>query len=144
MREERNLLQVLVILLQLELRAYNRITAARIDDVTRGDFFRDAILWDDAQPHFAVGESDVFDRSLLAHFRAAFRGVIEQEFVELRPRHLIGAVRPRAKAILEIKFHALFAARSVHLAAKFFHETGAGEFLMQTEPGESLHAERQK
>src|SRR5436853_2466012 len=70
--------------------------------------------------------------------------MIEQDLVEVRARDLIGAICLRTEAVLEIKFHAVVAAGAVHLAAEFFHEPRAGEFLVETESSESLHAEGQE
>src|SRR5881394_866120 len=67
--------------------------------------------------------------------------MIEQDLVEVGTRDLIRAVGLRTKAVLEIKFHAVVAAGAVHFAAEFFHEPGPGEFLVEAESGESLHAE---
>src|SRR5205807_5560259 len=72
MREERNLLQVFVVFLELELRAYNRITAARIDDVVRGDLIggtcfcvsldeRKLVPPRDGERHAFFRKSDRFD-----------------------------------------------------------------------------------
>src|SRR5437762_4456802 len=67
--------------------------------------------------------------------------MIEQDFVEVGARYLIRAVGLRTKTVLEIKFHAVVAAGAVHFAAEFFHEPGPGEFLVEGESGEGLHAE---
>jgi hypothetical protein len=146
MREDRDLLEMLVIFLELELRAENGIPPAGVDDIARLDLLQGAVSVAprkrEHSPFFR--ELNLIDAGFLAHFGAAFRGVIEQELVEIRARYLIGAVRLRAKAVFKIELHALPAAGAVHLAPELFHKTGARELFMQTQPGESLHAERQQ
>src|SRR3954468_19832001 len=70
--------------------------------------------------------------------------MIEQQFVEVRARHLVGAIGLGSKPVFEIKLHAVAAARAVHLAPEFFHEPGASELLVQPEARERLHAKREQ
>ena len=70
--------------------------------------------------------------------------MIEQHFVEVRARDLIGAICLRTEAVLEIKFHAVVPAGAVHFAAEFFHEPRPREFFVEAESGKSLHAEGQE
>ncbi len=83
-------------------------------------------------------------RRFLAHFRAFLRRVIEQDLVELRPRHLIGAIGLRTEPVFEIKFHPVVGAGAIDGAAELLDETGPLEFLMQAEARKRLHAERQE
>src|SRR6266478_2129565 len=50
----------------------------------------------------------------------------------------------RAIAVLEIKLGSIFRARANDFATEFFHEPGAQELFVQTQPGKRLHAERQQ
>src|SRR4051812_16805233 len=70
--------------------------------------------------------------------------MIEQQLVEVRACHLVGAIGLGTKPVFEIKLHAVAAARAVHLASEFFHEAGASELLVQPETRERSHAERQQ
>ena len=70
--------------------------------------------------------------------------MVEQNFIEIGSRDLVRVISLRAEAVLEIKFHAVIATGAAHFAAEFFHEPGAGKFLVQTEPGKCLHAEGQE
>ena len=107
-------------------------------------WFAFSFLRGNLQRHFFVGEIDLLDAGFLAHFRAVLRGMIEEELVEIGARDLVGTVHLRAKAVFEIELHPIAAAGAEHFAAELFHEAGPREFLVQTEPGESLHAEREK
>lgn len=70
--------------------------------------------------------------------------MIEQHFVELGARYLIRPVGLRLKAIFKIEFCSSGTGGSIHLAAEFFHESSALEFLVQPETRECFHAEWQK
>ena len=79
---------------------------------------------------------------MLAHFRAAFGGVIEQHLVEVGPRDLIRMIGLGAKGVLEIKFGPLLGTGAKHFAPEFFHEPGAQKFFVQLEAGKRLHTKR--
>src|SRR4030095_15999170 len=69
--------------------------------------------------------------------------MIEQQLVELGPRHLIRAIALRTEAILKIKLRAFGPARGGNLAAILRHESGV-EFVADGEPIERLHAKGQE
>src|SRR5260370_14703354 len=69
--------------------------------------------------------------------------MIEQQFVEIGTRHLIGAVALRTKAVFEIKLYAFGPAGSNDLAVEVWQKR-AVEFFAHAEAIERLHAERQK
>src|SRR3954470_9846810 len=70
--------------------------------------------------------------------------MVQQKLVEISARDLVRAIGLGAKAVFEVKLYPVAAAGAVHFATEFVHEPGLGEFLMQAEPSESLHAEREK
>src|SRR5215471_374995 len=69
--------------------------------------------------------------------------MIEQQFVELRTRHLVGAIALRAETVLEIKLRALGSAGGGDFAAVLRHECGI-EFLAHPKTIECSHAEWQE
>src|SRR6266481_3238273 len=69
--------------------------------------------------------------------------MIEQQFVEIGTRHLIGAVALGTKAIFEIKLYAFGPACRHDLTAELWQKR-AVEFFADSETIEGLHAERQK
>ncbi len=142
--EDRDLLEVRIGFLELEMVAQNRVASARIDHIAGRDLFKVAVLRLQIQLHSIFEKLDALDRGFLAHLGPVFGGVIEQQLVELRPRHLIRGIGLRAEAILEIEFHPFLRTGARHLAAVFPEETGLLEFLVQTEPGKRLHADREK
>src|SRR5215472_8101243 len=69
--------------------------------------------------------------------------MIEQQFVELRTRHLVGAIALRAETVLEIKLRALGSAGGGDFAAVLRHESRI-EFLAHPQTIECSHAEGQE
>ena len=70
-------------------------------------------------------------------------GMIEQHFIELGSRHLVRPISPGSEPILKVKLGRFLSSCFRDFAAKFFDKMRA-QFFLQTEPGECLHAERQK
>src|ERR1051325_861200 len=85
-----------------------------------------------------------FNWSLLVHFRAALRRMVEQELVEITAGYLIGVIGLRAISVLEVKFCARIGARAHDFAPVLLQEASARKFCVQTEPRKCLHTERQE
>ena len=92
-----------------------------------------------------IGEKlNAIDRGLFADFGPVLGRMVEQDLVELGPRHLIGRFNLRAIPVLEIKFHSLLAAGAGHFATELSQEPGALELLLHAEASEGFHAHREK
>src|SRR5215475_908819 len=102
MREDRELLKMIVRLLNLELPSEHRAASARIDQVARSDRISRAV-GSHRQIDVVVRELDCFNLGLLAYFRAGFCRVIEQHLVEITAYDLISVIGLRAVAVLKVK-----------------------------------------
>src|SRR5215467_1299201 len=134
---------MLVGLFDFELSDKDRRASAGINKVTRPDRVRRTVR---SYRKFdaVVRELNAINRSLLAHFRAGFGGMIEQQLVEITACDLIRVIGLRAVAVLEVKLRSSVGARTHDFAPVLFQEPGAQNFLMQTQPGKSFHTERQQ
>src|SRR5438270_410852 len=140
MGEHGDFLEMLVILFEFELGAENRVSPARVDNITGADL----VPLGNRQRRAFIRKIDFIHAGFFANLSATFRGMIEQDFVEVSAGDLLRAVGLRTETVFKIKLHAVIATGAVHFAAKFFHEPGLGEFVVQSEAGERLHAERQE
>src|SRR4030095_2305680 len=91
-----------------------------------------------------VCELNRLDAGFLTHLRSALGGVIEQHLVEICPSNLVGIIGLRAITVFKVKLGPFARARAEKFAAEFFYEAGAQKLFVKTQPGERLHAERQK
>ena len=143
--EDGKLLQVRVVFLELEILADHRAAAAAIEhDSARLDLSRrqrrSLMVRPTASP---MHEVQAFDARLLGDGRAVLRGVVEEHFVELRARHLVGAFVFREQAVFEGDLDAVRPAGGGDLGAVFRQETRI-EFLDDPKPLEGFHAMRQE
>src|SRR5262249_11414809 len=102
MRENRQLLKMLVSLLDLELFPEHRSASAGIDKVTRPDRISRAI-GSHRQIDAVARELDCFNQGLLVNVRSGFGRMIEQHLVEITARHLISVIGLRTIAVLKIE-----------------------------------------
>src|SRR6516162_1089727 len=107
---------------EIEQTSQNRLPAGTIEDITRArsPFFCGRVP--PIKMHISVREFDPLDFRLFTDLCTVLARMIEQQLVELRTRHLIGAIALRAKAVLEIEFHAFRSAGGRDLAAVLRHE----------------------
>src|SRR5262245_6891783 len=70
--------------------------------------------------------------------------MIEQKLIEIAACHLVSVIGLRAITVFKVKLRSAIGARAHDFAAVFFYEPGIFKFLVQPEPGERFHAERQQ
>src|SRR5437879_2585544 len=142
-RKDRQLLEMIVALFASKLRDENGIADARVDEITSANIFN-ASVSSNGKIDMFVEELNAIDRHFFMHFGAAFTRVIDQEFVEIRSRDLVSVVGLGTESVFEVKLRSRFRAGAEDFAAELFEETGAPEFLVQSEAGERFHAKRQQ
>src|SRR6266478_4753693 len=106
-----------------KLTTENGIAPAGVDHISSTNVSRRTVPCY-AKIDMFVCELDTRYGCFFMDFRAAFSGMIEQHFIEIRSSHLIGMIRFRSKPVLEIKFGSFLGTGSKYFATKFFHEAG--------------------
>ena len=131
-REDAELLQMVVAALEIELLADDGVAARAIEKIAGANFAAGRF-----QSDAGFVEGDGLDGRWLADFSATFRGVIEEHFVEPRALDLIRAAVFELDGGFKVKTRDAASAGGGDFAAVFFESVGL-DFIADAEAVEGL------